>query len=147
MCGILAGPRVDEVDGNVFQTSSRINSTWGGNLVDMVRFDRILEVIEAEDLIGNVNTQGAHLMARLGAMEERFEGVTDARGRGLFCAFDLPDTASRNAVLKAAYDEGLMALGCGPRSIRFRPALTISQADLNAGLEILEGALVTGLEG
>ena len=147
VCGILAGPRVDEVDGNVFQTSSRINSTWGGNLVDMVRFDRILEVIEAEDLIGNVNAQGAHLMARLGAMEERFEGVTDARGRGLFCAFDLPDTASRNAVLKAAYDEGLMALGCGPRSIRFRPALTISQADLDAGLEILEGALVTSLEG
>ncbi len=130
----------------MFQKSSRINSTWGGNLVDMVRFDRILEVIEADDLIGNVTTQGEHLMARLGQMEDRFEGVADARGRGLFCAFDLPDTATRNAVLKAAYDDGLMALGCGTRSVRFRPALTIGQADLDAGLDILEGALTRTLE-
>jgi L-lysine 6-transaminase len=141
VCGILAGPRVDEVDDNVFQKSSRINSTWGGNLVDMVRFDRILEVIEAEDLVGNVQRQGAHLMDKLADMEAKFEGVTDARGRGLFCAFDLPDTETRNAVRQAAYDDGLMALGCGPRSIRFRPALTITQADLDEGLGILEGAL------
>ena len=146
VCGVLAGPRVDEVDDNVFQKSSRINSTWGGNLVDMVRFDRILEVIEAEDLVGNVRQQGAHLMAKLAEMEARFDGVTDVRGRGLFCAFDLPDTETRAAVLKAAYDEGLMALGCGPRSIRFRPALTISQADLDAGLAILEGALEKALD-
>ncbi len=147
VCGILASPRVDEVDDNVFQKSSRINSTWGGNLVDMVRFDRILEVIEADDLIGNVNRQGEHLMSRLADMEARYEGVVDARGRGLFCAFDLPDTATRNAVLKAAYDDGLMALGCGTRSIRFRPALTIQQDDLDAGLDILDGALASTLEG
>ena len=146
VCGVLAGPRIDEVDDNVFQKSSRINSTWGGNLVDMVRFDRILEVIEADDLVGNVQRQGAHLMAKLAEMEAKFEGVTDARGRGLFCAFDLPDTETRNAVRQAAYDEGLMALGCGPRSIRFRPALTISQADLDEGLAILEGALETVLD-
>ncbi|WP_420454627.1 L-lysine 6-transaminase [Rubrivirga sp.] len=147
VCGILAGPRVDEVDDNVFQKSSRINSTWGGNLVDMVRFDRILEVIEAEDLIGNVARQGERLMGRLAEMEARYEGVADARGRGLFCAFDLPDTATRNAVLKAAYADGLMALGCGTRSVRFRPALTIQRGDLDAGLDILDGALASVLEG
>lgn len=147
VCGILAGPRVDEVDDNAFQKSSRINSTWGGNLVDMVRFDRILEVIEADHLIDNVNTQGEHLMARLRAMEDTYEGVTDARGRGLFCAFDLPSKEARNGVLSAAYDAGLVALGCGPRSIRFRPALTIGQADLDEGLDILDGALKATLEG
>ncbi|MGB3544111.1 L-lysine 6-transaminase [Rubrivirga sp.] len=145
VCGILAGPRIDEVEDNVFEKSSRINSTWGGNLVDMVRFDRILEVIEAENLIDNVREQGAHLMNRLEAMAERFEAVTDPRGRGLMCAFDLPDGATRNAVVSAAYDGGLMALGCGTRTIRFRPALTISQADLDAGLDILEAALESTL--
>ncbi|WP_412070331.1 L-lysine 6-transaminase [Rubrivirga sp. IMCC43871] len=147
VCGILAGPRVDEVDDHVFEKSSRINSTWGGNLVDMVRFDRILEVIEADNLIDNVNTQGKHLMARLRTMEDTYEGVTDARGRGLFCAFDLPSKEMRNGVLSAAYDAGLMALGCGPRSIRFRPALTIGQADLDTGLDILDRALKATLEG
>ena len=147
VCGVLAGRRVDEVDDNVFQKSSRINSTWGGNLVDMVRFDRILEVIEADDLLGNVRQQGAHLQARLAALAERFDGVTDPRGRGLMCAFDLPDAATRGRVLARAYDDGLIALGCGVRTVRFRPALTISQADLDAGLAILEGALEAVLDG
>ena len=146
VCGILAGRRVDEVDDHVFAKSSRINSTWGGNLVDMVRFDRILEVIESDGLLGNVRQQGAHLQGRLAEMAERFDGVTDPRGRGLMCAFDLPDVATRGKVLARAYEDGLIALGCGVRTVRFRPALTISQTDLDAGLAILEGALEAVLE-
>ncbi len=147
VCGILASKRLDEVDDNVFHKSSRINSTWGGNLVDMVRFDRILETIEQEDLLANARTQGEHLLSRLAAFEQRFEGVTDARGRGLMCAFDLPDTATRNAVVKRAFQDGLIALGCGVRTVRFRPALTIGQSDLDMGLDILDGALAAVLEG
>ena len=49
VCGVLAGPRMDEVSDHVFVSPSRINSTWGGNLVDMVRFDRTLEVMEADE--------------------------------------------------------------------------------------------------
>lgn len=51
VCGIMAGGRVDEVHDNVFHVSSRINSTWGGNLTDMVRARRILEVVEQDRLI------------------------------------------------------------------------------------------------
>ena len=80
-------------------------------------------------------------------MEGRFEGVTDARGRGLMCAFDLPDTEARNGVVKAAYADGAIMLGCGPRTIRFRPALTVSEADLDEGLAILERSLERVLEG
>ena len=141
VCGILAGPRVDEVDGNVFETSSRINSTWGGNLVDMVRFDRILEVIEAEDLVGNARRTGGHLLARLEALAGAQDAVTSPRGRGLMCAFDLPDAAARNAVVARAYDLGAVVLGCGTRTIRFRPALTATPAQIDAGLDIVEQAL------
>ena len=143
VCGILASTRVDEVEDHVFAKSSRINSTWGGNLVDMVRFDRILEVIESERLLDNVRQQGAYLQGRLAGLAERHEAVTDPRGRGLMCAFDLPDTETRDAVRSAAFDDGLIALGCGVRTVRFRPALTIGQADLDAGLDILEGAIRT----
>jgi L-lysine 6-transaminase len=48
VCGILAGKRLDEIEGNVFKVSSRINSTWGGNLVDMVRSSKIMEIIEED---------------------------------------------------------------------------------------------------
>ncbi|MEM6326950.1 MAG: L-lysine 6-transaminase, partial [Bacteroidota bacterium] len=146
VCGILAGPRIDEVEDNVFETSSRINSTWGGNLVDMVRFDRILEVIEADDLVENARHLGSYLLAELRAMEDAFEGVTHARGRGLMCAFDLPDTETRNAVVRRAYEHGAVVLGCGPRSIRFRPALTIDEAGLDEGLDILRQSLANVLE-
>ncbi|HEX8299929.1 MAG TPA: L-lysine 6-transaminase [Rubricoccaceae bacterium] len=145
VCGILAGPRVDEEPDNVFAVSSRINSTWGGNLVDMVRFDRILEIIEADDLVGNAWRTGEHLMNGLVGLSERFEGVADPRGRGLMCAFDLPDAATRNAVIARAYDLGAIVLGCGTRTIRFRPALTATPAQIDAGLAILEQALTDTL--
>ncbi|MBZ0089716.1 MAG: L-lysine 6-transaminase, partial [Thermoanaerobaculia bacterium] len=96
VCGIAAGPRIDEVD-SVFKISSRINSTWGGNLVDMVRSQKCIEVIEEEDLIGNAARSGARLLDGLRRLEGLFAGrVTNARGRGLFVAFDLPDTETRN---------------------------------------------------
>src|SRR5207245_11603637 len=51
VCGCLAGPRVDEEPENVFRVSSRINSTFGGNLTDMVRCARYLEVIDEDRLV------------------------------------------------------------------------------------------------
>ncbi|MDX1420435.1 MAG: L-lysine 6-transaminase [Rubricoccaceae bacterium] len=145
VCGILAGPRVDEVDDNVFHVSSRINSTWGGNLVDMVRFDRILEVIEEDGLVAHAAEAGAYLQGQLRGLAERYEAVTSPRGRGLMCAFDLPSTEVRNAVRHHAMEHGLLILGCGPRTIRFRPALTITTAELDEGLAILDRALEVAL--
>jgi L-lysine 6-transaminase len=147
VCGILAGRRIDDVSDNVFRLSSRINSTWGGNLADMVRFDRILEVIEEDGLVENAGRTGAHLQERLTTLAERFEGVTNPRGKGLLCAFDLPDTATRDAVTKRVYDLGAVILGCGARAIRFRPALCITVAELDEGLAVVQRALGEVLEG
>ena len=83
MCGVMAGGRVDEVPDNVFTVSSRINSTWGGNLTDMVRARRILEVIEADKLIDRAAFVGAHLLQSLQALADKHEAVTEVRGRGL----------------------------------------------------------------
>src|SRR5690242_4348266 len=90
VCGVMAGGRVDEVPENVFTVSSRINSTWGGNLTDMVRARRILEVIESDELIARAGFVGTHLLHRLQELAERHDGMTDVRGRGLMCAFTLP---------------------------------------------------------
>ena len=58
VCGILAGKRVDEIENNVFHVSSRINSTWGGSLVDMVRSSKIMEIIEEDNLCDNAAENG-----------------------------------------------------------------------------------------
>ncbi|MEM6645671.1 MAG: L-lysine 6-transaminase [Bacteroidota bacterium] len=141
VCGILAGRKLDEVEGHVFQTSSRINSTWGGNLVDMVRFDRILEVIEEDGLVAHAGAMGDYLQERLHGLAERFPQVHNVRGRGLFCAFDVPSTHYRNHLLHECFERNLLILGCGQQSIRFRSPLTISKDGLDEGLGLLTEAL------
>lgn len=142
VCGVMAGGRVEEVPDNVFHTSSRINSTWGGNLTDMVRARRILEVVEADGLIDRAGVLGEHLIRTLHTLAQRHPGVGDVRGRGLMCAFSLPDAATRNQVLTLAREEEhVLLLGCGDRSIRFRPALTISENELSAGVAAVDRVL------
>lgn len=142
VCGIMSTRRIDEVEKNVFHVSSRINSTWGGNLVDMVRCARYLQIMESEKLVENAARVGARLLDGLRAVEEEFPQVTNARGRGLLIAFDLPDTAARNAVRLACWERGLAVLTCGERSVRLRPPLIFSDADADTALARLRDALV-----
>lgn len=142
VCGILAGKRVDEVRDNVFQKSSRINSTFGGNLVDMLRCKRYLEIIEEEKLIENARVQGEYLLAEIEKIQSEFPSlVFEARGRGLMCAFDLAEAQMRDLLKQLCYDEGLILIGAGDRSIRFRPPLNITQDELAIGLNIIRGQL------
>src|SRR5690349_3532605 len=142
VCGVMAGGRVDEVPDNVFRVSSRINSTWGGSLVDMVRARRVLEVMEAEGLVARAGVAGEHLMGLLRGLATRHGMVTEVRGRGLMCAFSLPDKGTRDLVVaRLREEERVLVLGCGTRSIRFRPALTISEAELEAGVAAMDRVL------
>jgi L-lysine 6-transaminase len=141
--GIMAGRRVGDVPDNVFAVSGRINSTWGGGLADMVRSRRLLEIIERDKVFGRVATVGAWFLVELEALGSRHPGlVSNVRGRGLMCAFDLPGTDERDALVAALReDEKVLTLPCGPRSIRFRPALTIEEDDLARGLKALDRCL------
>ncbi|MEX0719661.1 MAG: L-lysine 6-transaminase [Balneolaceae bacterium] len=140
VCGILASTRVDDIDTNCFHVSSRINSTWGGNLVDMVRFGRILDVIEEEKLVENAADVGNYLLTRLEAFSDEHEHFTNPRGKGLFCAIDLPNGDLRNSVISECIENGLMILSCGPNTVRFRPPLTITKEQIDEGLDVLEKA-------
>src|SRR3954454_10907958 len=145
VCGIMAGRRVDLVEDNVFRVSSRINSTWGGNLTDMVRARRILETIEREGLIERVHVLGEHLLAGLRDLAAKHSVVSDARGRALMCALPLPSQELRTAVLsKLRSEHRVLMLGCGPTSLRVRPALTVAEGELDRALAALDEVL-TGL--
>lgn len=146
VCGIMAGRRVDEVADNVFTVSSRINSTWGGNLVDMVRSRRILEVVEADGLFAHAERLGVQLRTMLDALAlELPDLVHDVRGRGLMCAFSLPTTAQRDALLTALWERGVIMLGSGPDSVRFRPALTVTRAELERAVAAVREVLLAAV--
>ena len=140
VCGFLASERVDEVD-SVFTVPSRISSTFEGNIVDMVRCTEVLRTVERDGLLEHVRIQGAWLLGQLEALAERHEAVTGPRAQGLMAAFDLPNTEARDAVLERCFGEGLIILGCGDRSLRFRPSLDVSRDDLSEALGIIERCL------
>jgi L-lysine 6-transaminase len=142
VCGVMAGRRVDEIADNVFTVSSRINSTWGGNLVDMVRSRRILEVIETDGLMEHATEAGRYLQARLEELAAEFpELVRDVRGRGLMRAFSLPSGAQRDELIRGLWDRHVVMLASGADSVRFRPALTVSYDDIDAAVAAVRDAL------
>ena len=142
ICGIFAGERVDEVENNVFHESSRLNSTWGGNVVDMVRITLYLEIIAAEDLVNQAATNGDYLVAKLHDIQADFDGlVSNVRGRGLFAAFDLPDGTARDNLADLIIAEGALILGSGKKTIRFRPHLNITREEIDLADDIIRRAI------
>lgn len=142
VCGIMVNDRIDDISDNVFKKSSRINSTWGGNLTDMVRSRKYFEIIEEDNLIQNAELVGNYLLQNIYELQREFpEFVSNARGLGLMCSFDMPNPEIRKTFLTELYKNKLIMLGCGKSSIRFRTPLIVSNEDIDKGFEIIREVL------
>ena len=142
VCGVMAGGRIDEIPDNVFTVASRINSTWGGNLTDVVRARRIMEVMEDRQLVGAAAQLGKWLLDRLQEIEHNFAVAGNARGRGLLCAIDFETPEIRDEVKdRLRDDEHVLMLACGDRALRFRPPLTVTEEELAAACDAMERVL------
>lgn len=141
VCGLYCGPRVDEVKDNVFHLPSRINSTWGGSLVDMVRSQRFIEIIVEDKLCENVAQQGTRFVGGLRALAKDRGGFANVRGMGSLVAFTLPTADARNALLKDLREKKFLALASGERAIRFRMPLNVSAREVDLALERIAACL------
>jgi len=141
VCGILVGNKVDDIETNVFKVPSRLNSTWGGNLVDMVRISQILKIIKKDNLLENAARSGKYLQEKLNILTQKFDIMSNVRGYGLLTAFDFPDKVIRDKFISKGLQRNVMFIGCGNSSIRFRPALIMQEADIDKGIEIMEKIL------
>ncbi len=145
VCGILASKRVDEVEGNVFKERSRISSTFGGNLIDMVRCTHILRIIEEEKLVENARIQGDLLLSELQSLANDFpQFVSNPRGKGLMCAFDVPDTETRDRLIRSLLQKKVLMVGCGEKTIRFRPHLIVTADEIRHGIDIIRRVVKKG---
>jgi L-lysine 6-transaminase len=138
VCGVMAGPRLDEVKENCFRLPGRINSTWGGNLCDMARSRFCLEVIERDNLVQNAADRGEQLLDGLSRIAAEHDSISAVRGRGLLVAFDLPGREEREDFYLRLYHAGVLAIRCGEKSIRFRPALNIDEEVVASALDKIE---------
>ena len=141
VCGILVSNRVDEVENNVFKVSSRINSTWGGSLVDMVRSSKIMEIIEEDQLCENAALMGDYLQDELQKIALSNDIIGNVRGLGLMTAFDFADKAHRDQFISEGMKRDIMFLGCGSQTIRFRPALIMEKQHIDAGIDVIKQIL------
>jgi len=137
-CGVMAGPRLDEVPENVFRLPSRINSTWGGNLADMVRSSYIMEIIERENLLDNAARVGAKFVKALDSLARQQPLISAVRGRGMMIAFDLPGKEAREQFYKGLFEAGLLAIRSGEKSIRFRPVLDFPEKAVDEAIDLME---------
>ncbi len=142
VCGFASNDRIFDLAENVFTVSSRINSTWGGNLTDMVRSQRYFEIIDEENLVENTARVGEYFLGELRRFSEEFPNlVSNVRGRGLMAAFDLPSGDVRDQALKAFMVYDVMVLSSGHQSARFRPPLNLSMEEAAEGIRRMEQAL------
>ncbi len=116
-----------------------LDSTWGGGLVDMVRFCQEWAVVEDEGLMARAAVNGQYLADGLRGLQSRFPAlVRNVRGMGLYQGFTLPDGATRAKLSDIALQQhDLLLLGAGAASIRTRPNLSVTEADIDRFLDIL----------
>jgi L-lysine 6-transaminase len=133
----MANSRVEENEENVFTISSRLNSTWGGNLVDMVRCKRYFEIIKEENLVQNTAEVGAYFLERLEKIRRKTHKIRNIRGRGLFIAFDMKSTAERDDLRTKCWERGFATLSSGKKSVRLRPPLVLSKAEVDQACDAL----------
>lgn len=138
VCGLMASKeKFDRIEKHVFVESSRINSTFGGNLVDMTRFKLILEIMEREELVDHAKETGDYLLNLVNTLCERKPTCSNPRGMGLMVAFDLPSAKHRDDLVRKLLKRQVLILGCGEKSIRFRPHLNVSREELDKALSII----------
>jgi L-lysine 6-transaminase len=137
VCGLMANSRVEENEHNVFTVSSRLNSTWGGNLVDMVRCKRYIEIIKEENLVQNAAEVGAYFLERIEKIRRKTRRLRNVRGRGLFIAFDMKSAEERNALRSRCWENGFATLASGKASVRLRPPLILTKAEVDQACEAL----------
>jgi len=139
VCGIMATSRIDEVPDNVFHVSSRINSTWGGNLVDMARSRKFLEIIEEDNLVQNAAQIGTYLTSKLSELASKYpQYITGIRGKGLMVAFDVPSPEECSKVKRLAYEKQIILISCGSQTVRFRPLLDTSKKEVDVLIAALD---------
>jgi len=131
VCGIMAGKKVDEVEDNVFKVSSRINSTWGGNIVDMVRATKYLEIMRKYNLVRNAEEMGKIVVEALEEMYYSFPNIVEnPRGRGLMDAFDLKTKKMRDEFFDRLYSKNVLVLKASEKTIRLRPPLIVGEEEI-----------------
>jgi 4-aminobutyrate aminotransferase len=128
-------------------------STFGGNPVACAASLATIELLE-EGLMENAETVGPYLQEQLREVQQNVPNIGDVRGKGLMVVAEFitdsdskePASKLRNEVVMACFKRGLLVLGCGESGIRFSPALTVSETQIDKALEVFKDACLAAVK-
>ncbi|KAH9896289.1 putative acetylornithine aminotransferase precursor [Xylariomycetidae sp. FL2044] len=119
-------------------------TTFGGNPMACRLAHYVVSRLADPKLQEEVVWKSEVFRKRFARMHKRFPDlITEVRGRGLILGLQL--TRDPTPIVKAARERGLLVITCGTNTLRFVPPLTISEAEIESGLDILEEAIAASL--
>ena len=139
--GIPIGAILAKDKASVF-TPGEHGSTFGGNPVACAAGYATLKFIIDNDVAGKVKRVGQYLASGLEKLKQKFQFITDVRGRGLLLAMEFSSDIAHSAVM-ACLDRGLLVNQLKPNALRFMPPLIIGNEEVDEALGILDEALST----
>ncbi len=124
-------------------------STFGGNPVCIAAALATLDVIEKEGLLRNSQEVGDYMMKRMAAWPKKHKIVGDVRGRGLMIGVDIVKdqvtreygNTDRDRIVEAAFERGILFLGCGPSTVRIAPPLIVTKDEADVAMDALEESI------
>ena len=144
--GLPLGAMISRAELQTWPSGAHAN-TFGGNPLACAAGLKTIELIE-NGLLENARRMGDYLSRRLAELPGEFPHAGPPRGLGLMQAIDVRkapggalDPERRNRIVNAAFEKGLLLLGCGEGAIRFLPALNIEKGHVDAAITVLREAL------
>ena len=125
------------------------SNTFGGNALACAAALATLDIIDSEGLVKAAEKKGRYLNRRLKELAEEFPIIGDVRGLGLMQATEFvldrrtkePAVKARDEIEQLAFKRGLIILGCGRSAMRYIPPLTVTENEIDAGIEVLSSAI------
>lgn len=120
----------------------RVFNTWMGDPSKLILLEKVIDVIQKENLVGKIEATGLQLQQGLRQLQSKYSGlVSNARGKGTFCAIDFDNSQTRDKALEHLALNGVFAGGCGDKSLRIRTALIFNNRHSDILLDKLETVL------
>jgi len=114
-------------------------STFGGNPLASAAGMAAVKAIIDEGLLDNCRTVGAYLAKKLDDLKRSIPAISEIRGKGLIVGMDIDVPCG--AIVTKCMEKGLLINCTGESTLRFIPPLTVTEADVDRMIALLEGVI------
>jgi acetylornithine aminotransferase/acetylornithine/N-succinyldiaminopimelate aminotransferase len=117
-------------------------TTFGGSALPAAAAVAVLNAIQEDGLMQNAQTMGEYFIARLNELQKSQPVIKEVRGKGLMIGIELSKPVAP-AIKQACLERGVLLLTVGDTILRLLPAIVISKAQIDRGMEAIADAMAS----